>query len=79
MPDGSTALRRPGALARMAVAEAQIQGGSLRTEYATRRLIGRGGKFVVMIPAQYVENFRGAPGIEVIGDNGKNALLGWTP
>ena len=39
----------------------------------------RGGKFVVMIPAQYVENFRGTPSIEVIGDNGKNALLGWRP
>ena len=39
----------------------------------------RGGKFVVMIPAQYVENFRGTPSIEVIGDNGKNALLGWKP
>ena len=38
-----------------------------------------GGKFVVMIPAQYVENFRSTPSIEVIGDNGKNALLGWTP
>ena len=39
----------------------------------------RGGKFVVMISVEYVENFRGAPGIEVIGDNGKNALLGWRP
>ena len=39
----------------------------------------RGGKFVVMIPAQYVENFRNTPGIEVIGDNGHNALLGWAP
>lgn len=39
----------------------------------------RGGKFVVMIPAQYVENFRDTPGIEVIGDNGRNALLGWIP
>jgi 4-amino-4-deoxy-L-arabinose transferase-like glycosyltransferase len=39
----------------------------------------RGGKFVVMIPAEYVENFRDTPGIEVIGSNGKNALLGWKP
>jgi 4-amino-4-deoxy-L-arabinose transferase-like glycosyltransferase len=39
---------------------------------------GLGGKLVVMIPAQYVENFRSTPGIEVIGDNGRNALLGWT-
>jgi hypothetical protein len=37
-----------------------------------------GGKFLVMIPAQYVENFRSTPGIEVIADNGRNALLGWT-
>ncbi|HEX6718163.1 MAG TPA: hypothetical protein VF088_13685, partial [Pyrinomonadaceae bacterium] len=38
----------------------------------------RGGKFVVMIPVEYVNNFRGAPGIEIIGDNGKTAVLGWT-
>jgi len=37
----------------------------------------RGGKFVVMIPLEYVDNFRGSPGIEVIGDNGRTALLGW--
>jgi len=37
----------------------------------------RGDKFVVMIPAEYVENFRGAPGIEIIGDNGHTAVLGW--
>src|SRR6185369_15603707 len=39
----------------------------------------RGGKFVVMIPVEYVENFRAAPAIEVIGDNGKTAVLGWKP
>ena len=39
----------------------------------------RGGKFVVMIPVQYVDNFRGVPSIEVIGDNGKTAVLGWKP
>jgi len=39
----------------------------------------RGGKFVVLIPVQYVENFRGSPGIEVIGDNGRTAILGWNP
>jgi 4-amino-4-deoxy-L-arabinose transferase-like glycosyltransferase len=39
----------------------------------------RGGKFVVLIPVDYVENFRGAPGIEVIGDNGHTAMLGWSP
>jgi 4-amino-4-deoxy-L-arabinose transferase-like glycosyltransferase len=39
----------------------------------------RGGRFVVFIPLEYVENFRGAAGIEVIGDNGRTALLGWKP
>jgi 4-amino-4-deoxy-L-arabinose transferase-like glycosyltransferase len=39
----------------------------------------RGGKFVVLIPIEYVEDFRGTPGIEIIGDNGRTALLGWKP
>ena len=39
----------------------------------------REGKFVVMIPVEYVENFRGVQTIEVIGDNGKTAVLGWKP
>ena len=39
----------------------------------------RGGKFVVMIPVEYVENFRGVSTIEVIGNNGKTAVLGWQP
>jgi len=39
----------------------------------------RGGKFVVFIPVQYVENYRGAPRIEIIGDNGHTAVLGWQP
>ncbi len=38
----------------------------------------RGGKFLVLIPVEYVENFRGAPGIEILGDNGRTAILGWT-
>ena len=37
----------------------------------------RGGKFVVLIPVRYVENFRGSPNIEIIGDNGHTAILGW--
>lgn len=37
----------------------------------------RGGKFVVLIPIEYVENFRGTTGIEVIGDNGRTAIMGW--
>jgi 4-amino-4-deoxy-L-arabinose transferase-like glycosyltransferase len=39
----------------------------------------RGGKFVVMIPVEYVDNFRGVSTIEIIGDNGKTAALGWKP
>ena len=37
----------------------------------------RGGKFLVFIPIEYVENFRGTPEIEIIGDNGRTAMLGW--
>jgi 4-amino-4-deoxy-L-arabinose transferase-like glycosyltransferase len=39
----------------------------------------RGGKFVVMIPIEHVGNVRGVSTIEVIGDNGKTAVLGWKP
>jgi 4-amino-4-deoxy-L-arabinose transferase-like glycosyltransferase len=39
----------------------------------------RGGKFVVMIPIEYVGNVRGVSTIEVIGNNGKTAVLGWKP
>jgi len=39
----------------------------------------RGGRFVVLIPVEYVENFRDSAGIEVIGDNGRTAILGWKP
>ena len=39
----------------------------------------RGGRFVVFIAADYVDYFRGTPGIEVIGDNGRTAILGWKP
>jgi 4-amino-4-deoxy-L-arabinose transferase-like glycosyltransferase len=39
----------------------------------------RGGKFLVLIPLEYVENFQSSPGIEVIGDNGRTAILGWKP
>ena len=38
-----------------------------------------GGKIVVMIPVEYVENVREVSTIEVIGDNGKTAVLGWKP
>jgi 4-amino-4-deoxy-L-arabinose transferase-like glycosyltransferase len=39
----------------------------------------RGGKILVFIPVEYVENFRGSRGIEVLGDNGRTAMLGWNP
>jgi 4-amino-4-deoxy-L-arabinose transferase-like glycosyltransferase len=39
----------------------------------------RGGKFVVFIPVEYVDNFRNTPSIEIIGDNGHTAILGWKP
>jgi 4-amino-4-deoxy-L-arabinose transferase-like glycosyltransferase len=38
-----------------------------------------GARLVVLIPAQYMENFRGAANIEIIGDNGRIAVLGWKP
>ena len=37
----------------------------------------RGGKFLVLVPREYVENYRGWASIEVIGDNGNTAILGW--
>ena len=39
----------------------------------------RSDKFVVFIPLEFVDNFRGSPKMEVIGDNGKTAVLGWRP
>jgi 4-amino-4-deoxy-L-arabinose transferase-like glycosyltransferase len=38
-----------------------------------------GPRIVVFIPVRYVEDFRGAPKLEVLGDNGRIAVLGWTP
>jgi len=37
-----------------------------------------GGKLLVLIAVEYVDHFRNARGIEVIGDNGRTAILGWT-
>jgi 4-amino-4-deoxy-L-arabinose transferase-like glycosyltransferase len=48
-------------------------------EVSSSEARARGGKFVVLIPVEYVDNFRSSPGIEVIGDNGKTAILGWKP
>ncbi len=36
-------------------------------------------KLVVFIQLEHVENYRSSPKIEVIGDNGKTAVLGWKP
>jgi 4-amino-4-deoxy-L-arabinose transferase-like glycosyltransferase len=38
-----------------------------------------GPKILVLIPAEYIDDFRGARNIEIIGDNGRTAALGWTP
>ena len=38
-----------------------------------------GGRIVVFIPVEYVDNYRGVPTIEVLGDNGRMAVLGWKP
>jgi 4-amino-4-deoxy-L-arabinose transferase-like glycosyltransferase len=38
----------------------------------------RGGKLLVFIAVEYVDEFKDDAGIEVIGDNGRTALLGWT-
>ena len=39
----------------------------------------RGGRFVVLIPLEHAENYKGSPYIEFIGDNGHTAVLGWNP
>ena len=38
----------------------------------------RGGKLLVIVPVDYIEKYRGTPGLEVIGDNGRTAILGWS-
>ena len=38
-----------------------------------------GGKLLVLIPVDQVDQYRSSPSIEVIGDNGHHAILGWTP
>jgi 4-amino-4-deoxy-L-arabinose transferase-like glycosyltransferase len=37
-----------------------------------------GSRLVVLIQAQYVDEVRGSPNIEVIGNNGRIAVLGWS-
>jgi 4-amino-4-deoxy-L-arabinose transferase-like glycosyltransferase len=39
----------------------------------------RGAKFVVFIPVEYAKHFTDAPALEILGDNGKTAVLGWKP
>ena len=38
-----------------------------------------GPKILVFVPAEYLDHFRGAPNMEMIGDNGRTVALGWTP
>jgi len=38
-----------------------------------------GPKLLVLMQSQYVDEFRGAANIEVIGDNGRIAVLAWEP
>ena len=38
-----------------------------------------GDRIVVFISVEYVDQFRGVPTIEVLGDNGRVAVLGWKP
>ncbi|HEU4796222.1 MAG TPA: hypothetical protein VFT02_11365, partial [Pyrinomonadaceae bacterium] len=38
-----------------------------------------GGRIVVFVQVEYVDEYRGAPSIEVLGDNGRIAVLGWKP
>lgn len=48
-------------------------------EVSRERARALGKKILVLIPAEYVDYFRGTPNIEVIGNNGRTAVLGWTP
>ena len=38
-----------------------------------------GDRILVFISVEYVDQFRGVPTIEVLGDNGRVAVLGWKP
>jgi 4-amino-4-deoxy-L-arabinose transferase-like glycosyltransferase len=37
------------------------------------------GPMLVFVSTEYMENFRRVPGMELLGDNGRVALFGWTP
>jgi hypothetical protein len=38
-----------------------------------------GPRLIVFIPAEYAHQFSGASNIEILGDNGRTAVLGWKP
>jgi 4-amino-4-deoxy-L-arabinose transferase-like glycosyltransferase len=38
-----------------------------------------GSRILVFIPVEYVDEFSGVPTLEVLGDNGRMAVLGWKP
>jgi len=38
-----------------------------------------GGRIVVFIPLEYADQLKGAPNLELIGDNGRLAVFGWKP
>lgn len=40
---------------------------------------GLGERIVVFIPLEYANNFKDVPNIELLGDNGRLAVLGWKP
>jgi 4-amino-4-deoxy-L-arabinose transferase-like glycosyltransferase len=46
-------------------------------EISMSELRARGGKFLVLVPHEYVDNYRAWGSIEVIGDNGRTAILGF--
>jgi 4-amino-4-deoxy-L-arabinose transferase-like glycosyltransferase len=48
-------------------------------EVSQERARALGKKILVLIPAEYADYFRGTPNIEILGNNGRTAVLGWTP
>ena len=48
-------------------------------EITLEQVRGLGERIVVFIPLEYANNFTNAANIEVIGDNGRLAVLGWKP
>ena len=48
-------------------------------EVSSERGRALGEKLLVLIPVDQVDQFQNSPSIEVLGDNGRTAILGWTP